>query len=461
MKWASYVSKSGKEMIEKAFKMAEKWHAWQLRKSGWEYITHPLTIACMALPYRPCEVLISSILLHDVLEDTVLTYADIVGISPEIADIVEGATKIRAVWQSETGKESTNDAKFETIRKILVASQKDIRILFLKVFDRLHNMITLGAKSPAWQRRIAEETRDIYAPLAKRCWLREVHHFLQWLAMEVLEPEVWETMKTFVENKYTEILETAETVRSYIESDTWSKKIIKIETRFISPFSIDLSRIYHENSWYSIQIVVKESSDCYAILHDIGSKKDENLLQVGRIHDLINQPRLSSYEGLHFDVVFQGIHRIKIRVLSERTFERISHHPSFDELWTIYSPVLFRDFDLIREATASDSEEFMQSVTEHILARKIPLHSEIRTLFYLPIKSTALDAAIYLSPERFDYIEGIYRNNEKIPLHTTLENNDIVTFMYSEEKMLKQEWIEFVHSGVSKWRIRNHMTNKD
>jgi len=103
----------------------------------------------------------------------------------------------------------------------------------------------------------------------------------------------------------------------------------------------------------------------------------------------------------------------------------------------------------------------MQSVTEHILARKIPLHSEIRTLFYLPIKSTALDAAIYLSPERFDYIEGIYRNNEKIPLHTTLENNDIVTFMYSEEKMLKQEWIEFVHSGVSKWRIRNHMTNKD
>lgn len=150
--------------------------------------------------------------------------------------------------------------------------------------------------------------------------------------MEVLEPEVWETMKTFVENKYTEILKTAETVRSYIESDTWSKKIIKIETRFISPFSIDLSRIYHENSWYSIQIVVKESSDCYAILHDIGSKKDENLLQVGRIHDLINQPRLSSYEGLHFDVVFQGIHRIKIRVLSEGTFERISHHPSFDEL---------------------------------------------------------------------------------------------------------------------------------
>lgn len=147
--------------------------------------------------------------------------------------------------------------------------------------------------------------------------------------------------------------------------------------------------------------------------------------------------------------------------MSQKTFERISQYPTFDDLGKIYSPVLFRDFELISEATASDSQEFMQSVTEHILARKIPLHSESRPLFYLPIRSTALDAVIYLSPERFDYIDAIYRNNEKIPMHTVLENNDIITFTYAKETSLKDEWIESVHSGVSKWRIRDLIANND
>lgn len=120
-----------------------------------------------------------------------------------------------------------------------------------------------------------------------------------------MEPEVWETMKTFVENKHKNILETSNNISTYLESESWSKKILKLNTQFLSPFSIDLTKIYHENSWYSVQVIVRESSDCYAILHDIGSKKDENLLQVGKINDLINQPRLSSYEGLHFDVIFQ------------------------------------------------------------------------------------------------------------------------------------------------------------
>lgn len=460
MLWANYLSKSGKEMIKKAFEMAEKWHKGQMRKSGWEYITHPLTIACMTLPYSPGEVLLSSILLHDVLEDTKLTYADLQELSQEVADIVEWATKIRTIssWDNKNG---WKEAKFETIRKILTASQRDIRILFLKVFDRLHNMITLDAQSKEWQQRIAEETRDIYAPLAKRCWLREVHHYLQWLATEVLEPEVWETMKTFVENKYENILQTSSTISSYLTGESWSKKILKIKTQFLSPFSIDTTKIYHENAWYSIQIVVRESSDCYAILHDIGSKKDENFLQVGKINDLINQPRLSSYEGLHFDVIFWWIHRIKVRVLSQKTFEKVSQSPSFDQLGKIYSPVLFRDFELINEATASDSQEFMQSVTEHILARKIPLHSKQKPLFYLPIRSTALDAVIYLAPDKFDCIDAVYRNNEKVPLHTILENNDIITFGISEKSTIKDEWKDFAHSGISKWRIRNFMKNKN
>jgi GTP pyrophosphokinase len=236
-------------------------------------------------------------------------------------------------------------------------------------------MITLDAMSPDGQKRIAKETQNVYVPLAKRCGLREVHHYLQGLSTEIIEPERWETMKTFVGNSQKKMFESANNIREYLQKDSWSKKILRFDTRFLSPFSVELQKIYHEESWYSIQIIVQENSDCYSILHDIGSRQDENLLQVGRINDLINQPRLSAYEGLHFDVIFQGIYKIKIRVLTDETYKKINSYPTFNDLGMIYSPILFRDFELINEATASDSQEFMQSVTEHILARKIPLHS--------------------------------------------------------------------------------------
>ncbi|MCB9807300.1 hypothetical protein H6768_05495 [Candidatus Peribacteria bacterium] len=105
---------------------------------------------------------------------------------------------------------------------------------------------------------MALETKSVYVPLAKRCGLREVHHYLQGLATEILEPEKWETMKTFVENKQNTMISTANKVRNHILQESWSKKIIKLDTRFLSPFSVELTKVYHEDSWYAVQIIVKE-----------------------------------------------------------------------------------------------------------------------------------------------------------------------------------------------------------
>lgn len=142
-----------------------------------------------------------------------------------------------------------------------------------------------------------------------------------------------------------------------------------------------------------------------------------------------------------------------MRIIDEKTYERVLKYETFDELGETYSPVLFRDFDLINEATASNSDDFMQSVTTHILARKIPLHSKERPLFYLPIKSTILDAVIYLNGNNFDRIESVYRNHEKVPMHTVLEYDDIITYTISPEKTIQKKWNECVHSGISRWRI--------
>lgn len=234
----------------------------------------------MMLPYRPCPFLLSATILHDVLEDTTETFESIYNIHPDIANIVEGATKIRTASRENPTGLSPELARFETIRKILIASQKDIRILFLKIFDRSHNMITIDAKSPEGRIRIAEETKHVYIPLAKRCGLREMYHFLHGLTAEVLEKEKWATMENFVNNTHSEMIENAEEVHAYLRNQSWSKNIIHYDTDFVSPFSIELKREYQRESWYAVQIIVRDASDCYSVLHDIGSRRDENFIQV-------------------------------------------------------------------------------------------------------------------------------------------------------------------------------------
>lgn len=455
-----YISGEGKDLIKQSYVIAKRWHEKQLRKSGAPYITHPLTVACMMLPYRPCPMLLSATLLHDVLEDTDESYESIYDIHPDIANIVEWATKIRSASRDDPAGFSSEQARFETIRKILVAAQKDIRILFLKIFDRSHNMITVDAMSPEGKQRMAEETHNVYIPLAKRAGLREMYHFLHGLTAEVLEPEKWATMETFVTNKHADMVEHSKRIHGYMRKQTWSRPIVHFDTDFVSPFSIELKREYMMESWYAIQVVVREASDCYAILHDIAMRQDENFLQIGRVSDLINHPRLSWYTGLHTDAVFEGITRIKLRVITEKTYEKVLEYETFNELGDIYGPVLFRDFDLINEATSSNSEDFMRSVSEHVLARKIPVHAKIRPLFYMPIKSTVLDAVIYLDPGHFDHVSEIFRNHEKVPFHTVLENDDIITYTLDEKPTLTKHWLESVHSGISRWRVQNKINKK-
>ena len=307
---------------------------------------------------------------------------------------------------------------------------------------------------------MAEETAHIYIPLAKRAGLREMYHFLHGLTGEVLEPEKWATTRTFVTNRHVSMVANSKKVHEYLKKQNWSRPVIHYDTDFVSPFSIELTKTYLEESWYAVQMVVRNPSDCYAILHDIGARQDENFLQVGRVSDLINHPRLSGYTGLHTEAVFNGTQRLKLRIIDEKTYEKVLRYETFEELGEIYGPVLFRDFDLINEATSSDSGDFMKSVTEHILARKIPIHSKQKPLFYMPIKLTALDAVIYLDPLIFTHIDEIYKNHEKVPFYTTLENNDIITYTIREKPSIVHKWLEYSNSGISRWRIEEYFKNK-
>ena len=144
---------------------------------------------------------------------------------------------------------------------------------------------------------------------------------------------------------------------------------------------------------------------------------------------------------------------MKIRIVPQKTQDSIITVRTFSELDRIYSSVLFRDFDLINEATVSNSEAFMESVTAHIFAKKIPLHSTIKPLFYMPIGLTMLDAIIYLEPEKFPYITDIYRNEEKAPFHALLNRDDIIAYTFGDTTTLTKKSKKDVQSGISAWRL--------
>lgn len=248
--------------------------------------------------------------------------------------------------------------------------------------------------------------------------------------MMVLEPEKWSTLETFLRRQADYMRLELDELENYFQEQVWSKKILDYRAKFLSPFSVNATQYYSDESWYALQIIVENPTDCYAILHDIGHRCDMNCIQAGPITDFINNPRFSGYSGLHFEIIFKGYKRIKIRIIPEKSQDIILSHRTFTELEKIYFPVLFRDFDLINEATISNSEAFMESVTAHIFARKIPLHSAINPLFYMPVGLTMLDAVMYLEPEKFRFIESIYRNNEKIPFHAIINADDIITYTF-------------------------------
>lgn len=229
--------------------------------------------------------------------------------------------------------------------------------------------------------------------------------------------------------------------------------IEKTRIEFLSPFSVELSRHFREESWSATQVVMNNVGDCYALLHELAKRQDPTCILCGHINDLISHPRLSGYTGIHTEVIFHGTYRMKLRIVTRKAADISSHPQNFTALEKIYAPVLFRDFDLINEATGSNSQAFIESVREHVFARKIPLHTCERPLFYIPAGLTIHDSIIYLEPERFPYIQDIYRNHEKTPLSTLVEYDDIITYTFGEHIEPRNLRYESVHSGISRWRI--------
>src|SRR5665811_1412765 len=324
------------ELLRRAYVFCAFEHRGQVRHSGEPYLMHPLAVADFLADMKLDAVAIAAGLLHDLVEDTLTTIERIQELfGPEVAHVVEGVTKISAIPFS-----SSEERQAESFRKMLLAMVDDIRVILVKLADRLHNMRTLGHLSEERRVKIAQETRDIYAPIANRLGMSKVKNELEELSFKYLEPLAYEALRTEVdlkrrategligELKKTVAAKLAEAQVPVVEIDGRIKRLWSIHQK-LERQKIDLGQVY---DFIALRIITESVKDCYAalgIIHQTWSPVP------GRIKDFIAMPRPNGYQSLHTSVISESGFPFEVQIRTEemhlRAEEGIAAHWKYKE----------------------------------------------------------------------------------------------------------------------------------
>ncbi|HLN61610.1 MAG TPA: bifunctional (p)ppGpp synthetase/guanosine-3',5'-bis(diphosphate) 3'-pyrophosphohydrolase [Symbiobacteriaceae bacterium] len=449
-------------LIETAYAFAEAAHEGQLRKSGEPYITHPLAVAEIVAEMQLDVASIAAALLHDVIEDCEVSAETLTAkFGKEITTIVEGVTKLEKLNFS-----SRDEAQVENLRKMFLAMAKDLRVILIKLADRLHNMRTLKHRSPEAQRRIAEETMDIYAPLAHRLGVSEIKWELEDLSFRYMEPDRYQEMSQLVSRKRQE--------RELLTNDLMSQLRERLDEAGIHAdisgrpkhfFSIykkihrqgkDITQIY---DLIAIRVIVDEVKDCYGALGVIHSQWKPLPL---RFKDYIATPKPNMYQSLHTTVI--GPHgepfEIQIRTWEmHRTSEfGVAAHWAYKEGRTD------REFDkklqwlrslLEWQQEMRDAREFVESVKVDIFADQVFVFSPKGHVFNLPADATPLDFAFAVHSDIGYRCVGAKVNGKISPLDRRLVNGDVVEILTSKQSPGPSiDWLKLVKTASAKNKIR-------
>src|SRR5258705_800438 len=320
----SYSPEADLELLRRAYVFSALEHKGQVRHSGATYLVHPLEVAALLADMKLDVVAVAAGLLHDVVEDTLTTperSAELCG--PELAHVVEGVTKIGAIRFS-----SSEERQAENFRKMLLAMVDDIRVVLVKLADRLHNMRTLQHLPEERRVKIAQETLDIYAPIANRLGMSKVKNELEELSFRYLEPKAYETLRAKVESKR----KVAEPVIDHLtrtippKLDEAQVPVVQLDGRIKRLYSInlklkrqkiDLERLY---DFVALRIITQSVKDCYAalgIIHQIWSPIP------GRIKDFIAMPRPNGYQSLHTSVISENGFPFEVQIRTEEMHRRV------------------------------------------------------------------------------------------------------------------------------------------
>jgi GTP diphosphokinase / guanosine-3',5'-bis(diphosphate) 3'-diphosphatase len=452
------------ELLRRAYVFSAFEHRGQVRHSGEPYLIHPLAVADFLADMKLDAVAIAAGLLHDVVEDTLTTIERIQELfGPEVAHVVEGVTKISAIPFA-----SSEERQAESFRKMLLAMVDDIRVILVKLADRLHNMRTLNHLPDDRRIKIAQETRDIYAPIANRLGMSKVKNELEELSFRYLDPQEYEALRARVdakrrateglieELKKTITAKLAEAQVPVTEIDGRIKRLWSISQK-LKRQKIELEQVY---DFIALRIVTDSVKDCYAalgIIHQTWSPVP------GRIKDFIAMPRPNGYQSLHTSVISDGgmPFEVQIRTLEmhRRAEEGIAAHWKYkegrvgDQRDERYFQWMRQLLDIQQEVR--DPQEFIQNLKIELYPEEVYTFTPKGLVKALPRGATAIDFAYAIHTDVGHQCVGARVNGKMVPLRTRLKNGDIVEIVTSPGHRPSRDWLNFVVTSRARNKIKH------
>ncbi|MDC0158593.1 bifunctional (p)ppGpp synthetase/guanosine-3',5'-bis(diphosphate) 3'-pyrophosphohydrolase [Rhodospirillaceae bacterium] len=464
----AYDPSTDEDAVNRAYVFAMKAHGSQVRASGDPYFSHPLEVAGILTDMRLDHGTIITALLHDTVEDTKATVRDIENLfGKEVGRLVDGVTKLNRIdLQSDSAKQAEN------FRKLVIAMSEDIRVLLIKLADRLHNMRTLGyIREEEKRRRIAVETMDIYAPLAERIGIQEFKDELEHLAFRELNPDAFDTVLTRLEF----LISQGGNIIAEIEtelSDTCAAAGLKVNItgRKKTPYSVwqKMQRksvnVEQLSDIVAFRLVVPTVMDCYKALGIIHSAYP---VLPGRFKDFISTPKPNGYQSLHTGIIGPKRQRVEIQM---RTLEMhdiaelgVAAHWNYKQGATATREG--RQYRWMRELLeileqASNPEEFLEHTKLEMYQDQVFSFTPKGDLIALPRGATLVDFAYAVHSEVGDGCVSARINGKSRPLTTQLQNGDQVFIEVSEAAKPSPLWEQFVVTGKAKAAIRKFVRNE-
>ncbi|WP_416898173.1 MAG: RelA/SpoT family protein [Minwuia sp.] len=459
----AYDPAADENLINKAYVFAMKAHGSQKRASGDPYITHPLEVAGILTHYRMDPESIVTALLHDTIEDTKATRREIAGMFGEdIAGLVDGVTKLSQV---ELISDETQQA--ENFRKLLLAMSDDIRVLLVKLADRLHNMRTIGFLKPEKRQRIAQETMEIYAPLAERVGMHEIKEELQDLSFQVLEPEAYQTVTARLQQLRAQAGDLIVRMKAELSRRLEEAGIeAEVTGREKRPFSIwrklEQKKIPFEKlaDVFGFRAIVADPNTCYRAL---GAIHQAYPMVPGEFDDYISTPKRNNYQSLHTVVIGPERMRTEIQFRSREMHERaefgLAAHWRYKEGPRAKSKPALEEERWLKELLdilndASSFKEFLDNSKLNMYADQVFCFTPKGRLIQLPQGATPLDFAYAVHTDLGNTCVGAHVNGRRRPLQSILRNGDQVQILASDTQSPDPSWEGLVVTGKARAAIR-------
>jgi len=459
-----YSPEADLELLRRAYVFSALEHKGQVRHSGEPYLVHPLEVADSLADMKLDVVAVAAGLLHDVVEDTLTTPERIQELfGKEIAHVVEGVTKIGAIPFS-----SSEERQAENFRKMLLAMVDDIRVILVKLADRLHNMRTLHHLPEERRIKIAQETLDIYAPIANRLGMSKVKNELEELSFKYLEPKAYEGLRSKVESRRKSaegvIGELTRTLRQRLQEaqvpistlDGRLKRLYSIHLKLIRQ-KIDLERVY---DFVALRLITPSIKDCYAalgIIHQTWSPVP------GRFKDFIAMPRPNGYQSLHTSVISEHGFPFEVQIRTEDMHrmaeEGIAAHWKYKE-GRVGDHRDERYFQWMRQLLevqqeVRDPQEFLQNLKIDLYPEEVYIFTPKGEVRSLPRGATAVDFAYMVHTDVGNQCVGARINGRMVPLRTRLQNGDIVEIVTQTGHKPSRDWLSFVVTSRARSKIKH------